>query len=82
MHAMSHPQIENDKTSLRALYDALPPGRQATVLRKFKTLYGSMRTFYRKINNEVRVKPAEQMFLINLLTNDNTGVQRHEPEVD
>lgn len=48
-------------------YEALPEGKKAAVLRKFKAAYGSAATFYRKLNKQVRVRKIEEIFFINNL---------------
>jgi hypothetical protein len=61
------PQITLNTLSFKQRYDNLTEGQKAHVLRKYKALYGSVATFYRKIKEEVRVWNSEKIFFENNL---------------
>jgi hypothetical protein len=48
-------------------YNALSDAQKFTIRRKYIYLFGNKRTFYKKINGEVRLWRAEQIFFENNL---------------
>ena len=52
-------------------YNTLNNAQKNTLRRKYIYLFGAKKTFYRKINNEVRLSRAEQLFFETNLMNIN-----------
>jgi len=52
-------------------YNTLNDGQKHTVRRKYIYLFGARSSFYRKINGEVRLSKAEQLFFETNLMNIN-----------
>jgi hypothetical protein len=52
-------------------YNSLSDGQKHTVRRKYIYWFGAKKTFYRKLNGEVRLTRAEQFFFQNNLMNIN-----------
>jgi hypothetical protein len=50
-------------------YHALSNAQKHTLRRKYIYLFGAKKTFYRKINGEVRLSRAEQLFFETNLMN-------------
>lgn len=63
---------------MKELFDKLPDGKKALLLRKYISMFGGRSTFYNKIAGTVKVRPAEQMFFNNHLNqqNESTASQR------
>jgi hypothetical protein len=51
----------------KELFEQLPEAKKHTLRRKYTSLFGGVRTFYRKVAGEVRLLPAEVIFFSNHL---------------
>lgn len=75
MHQM--PQTQNSQQPaqvgqiIKQLYQGLTYGQKRRLMLQYIALYGTRRTFYRKIKGEVRLLNAEQVFFTEQLQQKN-----------